>query len=87
MKPAIDSIMVITPMQLSDHLKAMRKRRGMTQGQLAAHLGLSQNRVSHLENHPEGISFRQLLAWCAALNMRINLTQYPAANQVYESEW
>lgn len=79
--------LVITPLQLSDYLKAIRKQLGMTQADIAAHLGLSQNRVSHLENHPEDISFRQLLAWAAALNLRVGFTHKETEAAAHKAEW
>ena len=40
---------LITALQLGQLLRAARKRRKLTQAEVAGRLGLSQNRVSHLE--------------------------------------
>lgn len=53
MQPAPMSQPLVTALQLGQLLKAARKRRKLTQAAVAARLGLSQNRVSHLEQHPE----------------------------------
>jgi HTH-type transcriptional regulator/antitoxin HipB len=29
--------------------------------------------VSHLEQHPEELSFKQLLGWCAAIGLELRL--------------
>ena len=60
---------LITALQLGQLLKAARKHRKLTQATVAARLDLSQNRVSHLESHPEELSFKQLLAWCAVFGL------------------
>lgn len=64
-----------TPQQLSTELRALRKERGLSQKQLGEKLGLSQERISAIENHPERISVDQFLTILMALNadMSINL--------------
>ena len=42
---------LLTAIQLGQLLRAARKQRGLTQAEVGARLGLSQNRVSHLEGH------------------------------------
>ena len=64
---------LVTALQLGQLLKAERKRRKITQAQVGARLGLSQNRVSHLEQHPEDLSFKQLLGWCAVIGLHLDL--------------
>jgi HTH-type transcriptional regulator/antitoxin HipB len=44
---------LLTSTQLGQLLRAARKRRGLTQAEVGARLGLSQNRVSHLEGHAD----------------------------------
>lgn len=43
------------------------------QAAVASRTGLSQNRVSHLENHPDEVSDKQLLSWCSALELEFRL--------------
>jgi len=45
----------------------------MSQAALAARLGLSQSRVSHLELHAHELSVQQLLTWCAALGLELSI--------------
>ena len=66
---------LVTALQLGQLLKAARKRRKLTQAQVAGRLGLSQNRVSHLELHADELSFRQLLGWCAAVGLELHLAE------------
>ena len=54
------SHVLITATQLGSVLQATRKA-----------LGLSQSRVSHLELNAQELSFEQLLAWCAALDLEL----------------
>jgi HTH-type transcriptional regulator/antitoxin HipB len=54
-------------------LQATRKAQGLTQSALAARIGLSQSRVSHLELNAHELSMAQLLAWCAALGLELTI--------------
>ena len=65
------SHVLVTASQLGSILQAARKARGMTQSALAARLGLSQSRVSHLELSPHDLSLAQLLAWCSTLDLEL----------------
>ncbi|MCG1017267.1 MULTISPECIES: helix-turn-helix domain-containing protein [Burkholderiaceae] len=65
--------LLVTALQLGQLLKAARKRSKLTQAEVAARLGLSQNRVSYLEQHPDQLSFKQLLGWCAAVGLELRL--------------
>lgn len=62
---------LLTASQLSSLLQAARKAQGLTQAALAARIGLSQPRVSHLELNAQDLSVEQLLAWCAALDLEL----------------
>lgn len=59
--------------QLSQHLKAFRKTRGLTQAQLAMHLGLTQSRIADIETNPGKVSLENLLKVLAALDVRVLL--------------
>lgn len=62
---------LVTTGQLGSMLQAARKAQGLTQSALAARIGLSQSRVSHLELNAHELSVGQLLAWCAALGLEL----------------
>lgn len=64
---------LVTSDQLGQLLRSARKQRSLTQTDIANRLGLSQNRVSYLESHAEALSVKQLLAWCAALGLELDL--------------
>ena len=66
---------LLTATQLGQLLRTGRKQRGLTQAEVGARLGLSQNRVSHLEGHPDQISVKQLLTWCAVVGLELSLAQ------------
>lgn len=78
---------LVTALQLGQLLKATRKRRKLTQAEVAARLGLSQNRISYLEQHPEELSFKQLLGWCAAIGLALQLGERELSAATSQEEW
>lgn len=87
MPPLIASLPLITAPQLGQLLKSARKRRKLTQTNVAARLGLSQNRVSYLELHAEDISVRQLLTWCAVVGLELRLGERDVTTSASTTEW
>jgi len=59
--------------QLAQHLRAFRKSRGLTQAQLAMHLGVTQSRVADIEKNPGKVSLESLLKVLSALDARMML--------------
>lgn len=59
--------------QLGQHLRAFRKARGLTQVQLAAHLGVTQSRIADIETNPGKVSLENLLKVFSALDLRLRL--------------
>jgi HTH-type transcriptional regulator / antitoxin HipB len=53
--------------QLGPALKKLRKAKKWSQGELGSRIGLSQERVSVIENHPEKVTFDALLTILMAL--------------------
>lgn len=78
---------LVTALQLAQLLKTARKRRKLTQAQVAGRLGLSQNRVSHLEQHPDELSFKQLLGWCAVIGLELQLGERQGLESTNTVEW
>ena len=78
---------LVTAHQLRQLLRSARKRRQLTQAQVAARLGLSQNRVSHLELHPEEFSLKQLLGWCSVVGLELRLGERDGAEVSAPVEW
>ncbi len=88
MPPIANSQALVTALQLGQLLRAARKRSKLSQKAVASRLGLSQNRVSYLELHPDEISFRQLLSWCAAVSLELRLGERDTrAPEVQKTEW
>jgi len=61
------------PGQLSSHLRALRKARGLSQAQLGAVLGVGQTRVTRIEHDPAAISVEQFLGVLNALGVQLLL--------------
>ena len=72
------------PGQLKQHLRALRKNRGLTQGQLGALVGVRQARIAEIEANPGAVSLDQLTKVLAALGGTLHLHRAPrkAAGQV-----
>jgi HTH-type transcriptional regulator/antitoxin HipB len=73
------------PDQLRQHLRALRKRHGLTQAQLGALIGVSQARIAEIEAHPGLVNFEQLMKLLSVLGVALTLqeaTTAPAAASV-----
>jgi HTH-type transcriptional regulator/antitoxin HipB len=66
--------------QLGPALRALRLARGWSQGELGRRVGLSQERISTIERHPERITVGQLLTVLMALEgeLRVGARDRPA---------
>jgi HTH-type transcriptional regulator/antitoxin HipB len=70
----MDSL-VQTPAQLGIHLCSRRRALKLTQAQAAGAIGLSQKRMSALEQKPERLTVQQLLGLAAALELEVVLRE------------
>ncbi len=52
-------------------IAAAREKRGLTQKQLGAKLGMPQSQISRLEKHPESVTYRTLQRVAKALGMKV----------------
>lgn len=59
--------------QLGPILKRLRKARGWSQLALGRKIGLSQERISVIENHPERVSIDQLFTLLMALDAELQV--------------
>lgn len=59
--------------QLGHLLTARRKALGLTQSDVAARLGISQNRLSELESHPAQLTVDRLLALTGILGLELTV--------------
>ncbi|MEW5965456.1 MAG: helix-turn-helix domain-containing protein [Pseudomonadota bacterium] len=62
---------VRTTGQLGPVLRKLRKAKNWSQAQLGEHVGLSQERISAIENRPERIPVNQLLTLMMALDAEL----------------
>ncbi len=61
------------PSQLNEHLRSLRKARGLTQTQLAQKLGVVQSRIAAIERKPESMSVGYFFEVLAALDVQLVL--------------
>lgn len=62
-----------TAEHLSSTLKSLRKQRGWSQSEMGKRLGLSQERISVIENHPQRVPLNQLLSVFMVLDVELVL--------------
>jgi HTH-type transcriptional regulator/antitoxin HipB len=62
-----------SPGQLSSHLRALRKARGLSQAQLGGVLGVGQTRIARIEHDPTAVSVEQFLGILSALGVQMVL--------------
>lgn len=79
--------LLLTAAQLGQMLVSTRKHRKLTQAAVAVRVGLSQNRISYLEKHPDEISIRQLFSWCSVLALELQLGERDSAAVSTTVEW
>lgn len=63
------------PGQLRQHLQALRKKRGLTQADVAALIGVSQARIAEIEANPGIVSFEQLMKLLSAVGVTVILSE------------
>lgn len=68
------------PDQLTQHLRAMRKRRGLTQAGLGALVGVGQARIAEIEANPGVVSLDQIVNVLAALGGTLHIHGTGAAD-------
>lgn len=69
----MDQYAVRTPEQLPTLLKSFRKQAGLTQGQLAERLGVTQQTLSALERNADRVSVDRLLQLLSILGVEMVL--------------
>ena len=79
--------LLLTAPQLGQLLVSTRKQHKLTQTAVAHRVGLSQNRISYLEKHPDEISVRQLLSWCSALALDLRLGERDTPSSDGAQDW
>jgi HTH-type transcriptional regulator/antitoxin HipB len=70
-----------TSTQLKTVLRSLRRAQGLSQSEFGRKVGLSQERISAIENHPERVTTDQLLTLLMALGMELVIKpRSPEAN-------
>jgi transcriptional regulator with XRE-family HTH domain len=67
------------PDQLRQHLRALRKARGLTQSRLGALVGVSQARIAEIEANPGLVNFDQLMKLLSVLGVTVSLQKDAAS--------
>ncbi len=75
----VASFSVRFPDQLRQHLRALRKRHGLTQAQLGALIGVSQARIAEIEANPGLVNFEQLMKLLSVLGVSLTLQEEAVA--------
>lgn len=70
--------------QLRQHLKGLRKKRGLTQARLGQLLGVSQARIAEIEANPGLVNLDQLLQLFSALGVTFFLEEHQTNTTVTE---
>jgi HTH-type transcriptional regulator / antitoxin HipB len=71
---------ITTPEQLSLIIQSARKRRGLTQSDMAGVLDLSQASLSRLELNTQNMKVTQLLTLCKRLGLELIIRDRATAN-------
>lgn len=79
--------MITTKGQLGAVLNKMRRQRGLSQQALGDKIGLSQERISRIERHPEKVTVDQLLTVLMALDAGLLVASRPGKNTLPKEEW
>lgn len=72
------------PNQIGATLQGRRRALKLSQTEVAERLGLSQNRLSELENRPETLTVEQLLALLNVLGLDLTIRERPSGKPKVE---
>ena len=78
--------LLTTSRQVGELLRRRRKARGISQQELASKLGISQGRLSALENDPASMPLARLIAIVNLLGLELTLMDKAEKSRV-KSEW
>jgi HTH-type transcriptional regulator/antitoxin HipB len=74
------------PDQLRQHLRGLRKSRGLTQAQLGRLVGVSQARIAEIEAQPAVVNVEQLMKILGVMGVTLTLQENQAAPANDESD-
>lgn len=79
---------VTAPNQIGEIVRARRKARKLSQAELAVRLGISQSRLSVIEQNPETLTLDRLIVLCNVLGLTLLLQDKPARDaKVPDPAW
>jgi HTH-type transcriptional regulator/antitoxin HipB len=78
---------ITTPTHLGRILTARRKTLHLSQQDLATQLGISQNRLSELEAHPESLTLDRLLTLLNLLGLELAVRERRSGSGSRRVEW
>jgi HTH-type transcriptional regulator / antitoxin HipB len=67
----MSDVHIKTPTQLTAALRSLRRDKGLSQSEFGRKIGLSQERISAIENRPERVTMDQLLTVLMALGVEL----------------
>ncbi|GAB2871389.1 helix-turn-helix transcriptional regulator [Paraburkholderia jirisanensis] len=80
--------LLTTSAQAGQVLRSARRKKGLSQAEAAARLGLSQSRISELEKDASAITLSQLLAMAALYGLELELSiESPRSAASDEAAW
>jgi HTH-type transcriptional regulator / antitoxin HipB len=78
---------VKTPEQLRVALRQLRHAQGLSQSEFGRRVGLSQERISAIESHPEKITTDQLLTILMAMGMELVIKPRRSESSSSQGSW
>jgi HTH-type transcriptional regulator/antitoxin HipB len=69
---------VTSPGQVGEVVRARRRAHKLSQAELAAQLGISQSRLSIIEQNPGSLTLERLISLCSVLGLSLVLQEKPA---------
>lgn len=76
-----------SPTQIGRILASRRKAMNLSQQAVAVRLGISQNRLSELEDHPEKLSVQRLLVLLNLLGLELAIRERAGSGKSARVEW
>ena len=74
-------------MQLSDVLKGLRRKKGLSQGATGQAAGLGQTAISNFERAPDKAAFGRVLAIMSAMGLELVVREVPTPSTLPAGEW
>lgn len=69
---------VTAPSQVGEVVRARRRAHKLSQSELAAQLGISQSRLSIIEQNPASLTLERLISLCSVLGLSLVLQEKSA---------